>query len=253
MQLERADRSARIADDVELLALILRETGKVRVGQGRVAEARSAFAEARAGLATEGLDNEVVEIESGLAECLAIEGDLDGAERTLVAALATAEAGGHGSVLTSLHCHLGAVRLRRGRRPRRPPRRSKPGWPTPTPATEGMRGRSTCSASPAPAARRPVARAQRPGPPSRRSASSCCPTGSTPSSPDRALRSSLAGRARTGSGAAGPRRCRACSTRSRCRSPQRRRRLDLALDRARPATASERSVGQRARSWRRRS
>ena len=30
---------------------------------------------------------------------------------------------------------------------RRPPRRSKPGWPTPTPATAGTRGRSTCSAS----------------------------------------------------------------------------------------------------------
>ena len=181
MQLERADRSARIADDVELLALILRETGKVRVGQGRVAEARSAFAEARAGLATEGLDHEVVEIESGLAECLAIEGDLDGAEASLVAASRDRRGMGHGRcsrrcTATSERSGCGrdgrggrrGVRGRAGR-PRRRRRRVR-------------RARSTCSAWPGPAARRPVARAQRPGPPWRRSASSCCPTGSTPSS-----------------------------------------------------------------------
>ena len=108
-------RSARIADDVELLALILRETGKVRVGQGRVAEARSAYAAARTGLTAADLDHETVEVEAGLAECLAIEGDLEGAEAALVAALETAGGLGHGTVLASLHCHLGAVRLRRGR------------------------------------------------------------------------------------------------------------------------------------------
>ena len=91
---------------------------------------------------------------------------------------------GHGSVLASLHCHLGAVRLRRGR-PRRPPRRSKLGWPIPTPATVATRARSTGSAwTERRGGRRQLARARKPGPPWSRSASSCCPTGSTPSSPD---------------------------------------------------------------------
>ena len=53
-----AARYARVADDVELLALVRRETGKVRVGQGRVDDARAAFAEAREGLLAAGLEHE---------------------------------------------------------------------------------------------------------------------------------------------------------------------------------------------------
>ena len=71
-----AARYARVADDVELLALVRRETGKVRVGQGRVDDARAAFAEAREGLLAAGLEHETVDVDAGLAECAALEGDL---------------------------------------------------------------------------------------------------------------------------------------------------------------------------------
>ena len=71
-----AARYARVADDVELLALVRRETGKVRVGQARVDDARAALAEAREGLLAAGLEHETVDVDAGLAECAALEGDL---------------------------------------------------------------------------------------------------------------------------------------------------------------------------------
>ena len=59
-------------------------------------EARAAFAEARTALLAVELPHEVVDIESGLAECAALEGDLDGAHRLAVAAIGTATHLGHG-------------------------------------------------------------------------------------------------------------------------------------------------------------
>ena len=97
--LVEAARYSRIADDVELLALVRRETGKVRVGQGRVEEARAAFAEARTALLAVELPHEVVDIEAGLADCAALEGDLDGAHQLAVAAIGTATRLGHETAL----------------------------------------------------------------------------------------------------------------------------------------------------------
>ena len=113
--LVEAARYSRIADDVELLALVRRETGKVRVGQGRVEEARAAFAEARTALLAVELPHEVVDIEAGLADCAALEGDLDGAHQLAVAAIGTATSLGHETALGDLHCLVGVLLLRQGR------------------------------------------------------------------------------------------------------------------------------------------
>ena len=219
MQLERADRSARIADDVELLALILRETGKVRVGQGRVAEARSAFAAARDGPGDRGPRPRG---RRGRVRARGVPRDR-GRPRRRRGGPGRGAGDGRGRG-TRLGAGVAALS----------PRCGPAAAGTPEAAAEAFRGRagrsrrrrrrlhevrSTCSAWPERPRERPLARARKPGPPWSRSASSCCPTGSTPSSAE-PVRSSPARRGRTGPGAAGRRRCRACSTRSRCRTPQ---------------------------------
>jgi tetratricopeptide (TPR) repeat protein len=110
--LRQAARSARVADDVEILALVRRETGKVRVGQGRVDDARVAFAEAREGLLAAGLEHETVDVDAGLAECDALEGDLPRALATAQEAIATASRIEHASALGELHCLHGRLLLR---------------------------------------------------------------------------------------------------------------------------------------------
>ncbi|MEO6511072.1 MAG: adenylate/guanylate cyclase domain-containing protein, partial [Nocardioides sp.] len=110
-----AARYSQVADDVELLALVRRETGRVRVGQGRIDEARVAFGEARAGLLAAGLEHEAMDVEAGLAECAALEGDLPAA---LVMAQETIDhAGriGHETAIGDLHCLLGSLLLQQGR------------------------------------------------------------------------------------------------------------------------------------------
>jgi tetratricopeptide (TPR) repeat protein len=110
-----AARYARVADDVELLALVRRETGRVRVGQGRVGDARAAFAEAREGLVEAGLEHETVDVEAGLAECAALEGDLAGALKMTEEAIATATRIGHETALAGLHCMCGRLLLQQWR------------------------------------------------------------------------------------------------------------------------------------------
>jgi len=107
-----AARYARVADDVELLALVRRETGKVRVGQGHVDDARVAFGEAREGFLAAGLEHEAVDVEAGLAECAALEGDLAGALVITEEAIATATGIGHETALGDLHCLHGSLLLR---------------------------------------------------------------------------------------------------------------------------------------------
>ena len=155
-----AARYSRVADDVELLALVRRETGKVRVGQGRVDDARVAFAEAREGLLAAGLEHEAIDVEAGLAECAALEGDLSGA------------IGDHAGGDRHRDQDRARDRARRsalpprvpaaaaGAVPRRRARSSSAGWTHPTRARVAASGRSTCSAA-ASRARAPGARTRR--------------------------------------------------------------------------------------------
>jgi tetratricopeptide (TPR) repeat protein len=106
-----AARYARVADDVELLALVRRETGKVRVGQARVDDARAALAEAREGLLAAGLEHETVDVDAGLAECAALEGDLAVALRMTEDVIETANRIGHTTALGDLHCLRGSLLL----------------------------------------------------------------------------------------------------------------------------------------------
>ena len=70
--LAEAHQLARVADDVEGLALIALETGKMRVGQGRAGAARLSFEAAREGFTKAGLDHELLDVGAGLAECCAL-------------------------------------------------------------------------------------------------------------------------------------------------------------------------------------
>jgi tetratricopeptide (TPR) repeat protein len=110
--LPEAQRLARVADDVELLALIARETGKVRVGQGRATEARACFEAAREGLAKAGLDHELMDVGAGLAECRALEGDIAGGVAEVDEVLLEALRLGDRSALGALHFLRGALLMR---------------------------------------------------------------------------------------------------------------------------------------------
>ena len=109
-----AARYCRVADDVDTLALVRRETGKLRVGQGRVDDARVAFAEAREGLLA-GREHEMLDVEAGLAECAALEGDLAGALVLTDEAIDTATRIGHETALGDLHCLRGSLLLQQDR------------------------------------------------------------------------------------------------------------------------------------------
>ena len=113
--LRDAARYARVADDVELLALVRRETGKVRVGQARVDDARAALSEAREGLLAAGLEHEAVDVDAGLAECAALEGDLAEALTMAADVIATAHRIGHATALGDLHCLRGSLLLEQER------------------------------------------------------------------------------------------------------------------------------------------
>lgn len=110
--LTEAQRLARIADDVEGLALIARETGKVRVGMGDPSGARVSFDAARDGFVKAGLDYELIDVDAGLAECRALEGDLPGAVVELDEVLLEARRVGNTGALAGLHYVRGRLLLR---------------------------------------------------------------------------------------------------------------------------------------------
>jgi class 3 adenylate cyclase/tetratricopeptide (TPR) repeat protein len=113
--LNEALHLARVADDVELIALIARETGKMRLGQGRLAEARDSLLSAREGLGAAGLGQELLYVSAGLARCLALEGDLPGAVDAIDEVLLEAERNGGAAALAWLHYVRGDLLLRQGR------------------------------------------------------------------------------------------------------------------------------------------
>lgn len=113
--LAEAHQLARVADDVEGLALIALEAGKMRVGQGRAAAARLSFDAAREGFTKAGLDHELMDVGAGLAECSALEGDLGGAVLEIGEVLLEARRVGDTSALGSLHYVRGTLLLRQSR------------------------------------------------------------------------------------------------------------------------------------------
>jgi tetratricopeptide (TPR) repeat protein len=112
--LNEALHLARVADDVELIALIARETGRMRLGQGRLAEAREAFLSAEEGLSAARLDQELLYVRAGLARCLALEGDVSGAVAGIDEVLLEADRVGGEAALSWLHYVRGDLLLRQG-------------------------------------------------------------------------------------------------------------------------------------------
>ena len=216
-----AARYARVADDVELLALVRRETGKVRVGQGRVDDARAAFAEAREGLLAAGLEHETRRRRRRAGRVRRPRGRPGGS------------AGDHGGGDRDRDPDRARDRARRPALPPREPaaasrsgtatpsRSSSADWTHPTRARAGASGPSTCSAAAWPA-RAPGARTRRTSRPrSRRCASwawrsflTAWATGWREDRSDGAPHVPVEQDVED----AGRRRCRAGSTRSRCRS-----------------------------------
>ena len=85
-----------------------RELGKVRLGQGRLDEARALLEGARAALAELGLEAEVIDASVALTHVLVVEGDRRAARAMSAALLADAVAAGADELLARIHWLLGA-------------------------------------------------------------------------------------------------------------------------------------------------
>ncbi|HEY8828832.1 MAG TPA: adenylate/guanylate cyclase domain-containing protein [Jatrophihabitantaceae bacterium] len=96
-------RAAQAADDRELVALAMRESGRVRAGLGHPDDALARFDAARAGFTELGLAQELVSLDEATAECLVEAGDVDRAIELASAALARAHELHVESALASLH------------------------------------------------------------------------------------------------------------------------------------------------------
>ena len=117
-------------------------------GAGPGGRRTAAFAEAATALLAVGLPHEVVDIEAGLADCAALEGDLERVRTTAVAAIGTATQLGHETALGDLHCLVGACSCgRAGRRGGRAGVRARAG--------SAGRGRGRLRERPQPAGPRP--------------------------------------------------------------------------------------------------
>jgi predicted ATPase/class 3 adenylate cyclase len=96
--LASALRAACAVDDHELVALVLRERGRMLSGLGQHEEALAVFDDARGRLVSLGLRQEVIGLEGAVAECLMLSGRLDEASIVVAGALARAR-GLHASML----------------------------------------------------------------------------------------------------------------------------------------------------------
>jgi tetratricopeptide (TPR) repeat protein len=104
-----ARRGALVTDDPELVALVDRELGKVRLGQGRLVEARTLLESARGALHDLGLQAEVVDAAVTLTHVSLIEGDVRQARATSAALLADAAAAGADELLARIHWLMGSA------------------------------------------------------------------------------------------------------------------------------------------------
>lgn len=98
-----ARRGALVNDDPELVALVDRELGKVRLGQGRASEARELLTSAQDALAGLDLAHEVIDARQALVQCLLIEGDVESARTEASALLADAVAAGADRLIAGIH------------------------------------------------------------------------------------------------------------------------------------------------------
>jgi class 3 adenylate cyclase/tetratricopeptide (TPR) repeat protein len=90
--LASALRAARAVDDHELVALVLRERGRMLCGIGQRDEALALFDDARGRLTSLGLRQELIGLDGAVAECLMLSGRLDEASTVVAGALARARA-----------------------------------------------------------------------------------------------------------------------------------------------------------------
>jgi tetratricopeptide (TPR) repeat protein len=101
--LAAALRAAQAADDRELVALALRESGRARAGLGHAEDALARFATARGGFAELGLEQELIGLDEAEAECLAAAGDAERAIELAAAAITRAQELHVDSALAALH------------------------------------------------------------------------------------------------------------------------------------------------------
>jgi len=104
-----ARRGALVTDDPELVALVDRELGKVRLGQGRLEEARLLLESAKAALAELGLQGEVVDAAVALSHTTLVEGNVRQSRDMSAALLADAAAAGADELLARIHWLLGSA------------------------------------------------------------------------------------------------------------------------------------------------
>ena len=122
--LAAARRGGLVTDDPELVALVDRELGKVRLGQGRTEEARELLQQARTALTELRLQNEAVDAAAALTQCLMLDGDVKEAGVAADALLADAAAVGADELVARIQWLRGtALVLSATGRPRRQPSR----------------------------------------------------------------------------------------------------------------------------------
>jgi predicted ATPase/class 3 adenylate cyclase len=113
--LTAALRAARAVDDHELVALVLRERGRMLSGLGRWDEAVELFDDARTRFTGLGLPQELIGLDGALAECLMLSGRLDEATTVVAGALDRARALHANMLLAPLHRIQGFGLLAAGR------------------------------------------------------------------------------------------------------------------------------------------
>ena len=113
--LATALHAARAADDHELVALVLRERGRLLSGLGRWDEAVDLFDDARVRFAELGLPHELIGLDGALAECLILSGRLDEARTVVSGALDRARALDASALLAPLLRIQGFALLAAGR------------------------------------------------------------------------------------------------------------------------------------------
>jgi class 3 adenylate cyclase/tetratricopeptide (TPR) repeat protein len=109
-------RAAQAVDDQQLVALVLRERGRMLSGLGRWEEALAVFHDARGRLASLGVPQDVIALDGALAECLLLSGRIDEGSAVAADALARARALRANTLIASLVRIQGFGLLAAGRR-----------------------------------------------------------------------------------------------------------------------------------------
>jgi class 3 adenylate cyclase/tetratricopeptide (TPR) repeat protein len=114
--LAAALRAAQAVDDHQLVALVLRERGRMLSGLGRWKEALAVFHDARGRLTGLGVPQDVIALDGALAECLLLSGRIDEGSAVAAEALARARALRANTLIATLLRIQGFGLLAAGRR-----------------------------------------------------------------------------------------------------------------------------------------